>query len=407
MADEPSTEHASYTLGPEPSIVVRYHDQVTAAVGHAVIDTSSSGISFGGVRISRNLKWTDLAQIARSGTIRYQLARVPLGGARLGLDYDPDAPNTDEVLGRFLTSLRGFLESSLSVGADRNVPNSRLEAVLERHGLPWRMNAVQRQQGWPRERWNHYQQLLEASDDEGYTLRDLQVAHSVVEAVLALGNFLFHRNQTIGVIGSGPFGTLIARLLSRRGAAVVAVAGGAAGIYCANGLNPELLDTSNRGQMSIDSSHIYITREELLSMPLDVVLVASGPNVITVENVGRVRATLVVEAANGSISHAAETVLVTRGASVLPNFAVTLGAVLLVNAALQGVVNSLGEALDLITSEVHTTVRELARLASTLRVSLRDAGVRLAFHRWDVSPPSLFAPEQQRDPLEDELPEVI
>jgi glutamate dehydrogenase (NAD(P)+) len=400
-----SIERIAYTLGSEPELVVRYHDPVCAAIGHVVIDTLATGVAFGGMRIAKNIQWTELAPIARSSTIRYQHARVGLGGARLGLDYDPRAPNLEEVLGRFLTAIRALLGSSVSIGPDLNTPAAMLERVLAQCGLPWRMQAVQQAQGWPVERWTNYQTLLAASD-EGVLLRDLQVPYSVAESVMAMGEFLFHRQQTVGVVGSGPFGLQIARLLALRGATVVAVGGSSAGVYAAGGLAPYLLNASGPPR-SLDSSHIYITCDELISMPLDVLVLASGPDVVAVENVGKVRAALVIEAAARSISRSAEMVLVARGTAVLPNFAVTMGAVLLADAVLQGQVVKPGEAREFIGHQVHATIRELARLSATLRVSLRDAGVRLAFHRWDVPPPSLMAAEPPPPPTEEEPPEVL
>src|SRR6185369_7744715 len=105
----------------------------------------------------------------------------------------------------------------------------------------------------------------------------------------------------------------------------------------------------------------------------------STGDAVTVDNVGKLRASLVVEAAARSVSHNAEKVLVARGTPVLPSFAVTMGAVLIADAVLHGEVSDAKAAMPRLTEQVKTTVQEVARLAGTLRISLREAGVRLAY----------------------------
>ena len=376
-------DRAPLTQGPEPEMVVHWRDAITGAAGYAVIDTLAQGVAFGGVRVRKNQQWTDLAGLARIGTIRYQLARVPIGGARVGLAYDPEAPDIDEVLGRFLTALKPLLSTVLSIGPDLHVPAPQLERLIEANNLPWRMEAVRRSQGWTMDRWHEYNRVLDEVDEDGNTLRDLQVALSAAHATMEMGEFLFHRQQTVAVLGSGPFGTHIARLISRMGGTVVGVGSASAGIYAAGGLNPSVLESGARVSLSLDSSHMFITLDEFYSLPVDALILASN-DAVTIDNVGRIRASLIVEAAARSVSTNAEKVLVARGAPVLPSFAVTTGAVVAADALFRGDVTTAAEARAHIGTRVRSTVRDLARLSSTLRISVRDAGMRLAFHRRDL-----------------------
>src|SRR6478735_7441605 len=99
--DRRLADRSPLTQGPEPELVINWRDPVTQADGYAVIDTLAKGVAFGGLRVRKNQRWTDLATLARVGTIRYQLSRVPIGGARLGINYDPEAADVGEVIGRF------------------------------------------------------------------------------------------------------------------------------------------------------------------------------------------------------------------------------------------------------------------------------------------------------------------
>ena len=405
MAEERRlADRSPLTHGTEPEIVVHWRDPVTQAQGYAVIDTLAQGVAFAGVRVRKNQQWTDLAVLARIGTIRYQLARVPIGGARLGLNYDPEAPDVDEVLGRFLSSLRPLLSTVLSLGPDLHVPTPQLERVLEKNNLPWRMEAVRRSQGWAIDRWQKYNELLDEVDEDGNTLRDLQVALSAVYSTLEMGEFIFQRKQTIAVLGAGPFGTQIARIAARAGATVVGVGSASAGVYAAGGLNPSVLETGARVSLSLDPSHMFITLDEFYSLPVDALILASN-DAVTIDNVGRLRAGLIVEAAARSVNPLAEKVLVARGTPVLPSFAVTTGAVLAADAIFRGEVSSVPEVHAYVESHVRAMVRDLARLSTTLRISVREAGMRLAFHRRDV--PEMPAAEMALYSVAEEPPEVM
>ena len=61
-----------------------------------------------------------------------------------------------------------------------------------------------------------------------------------------------------------------------------------------------------------------------------------------------------------------------------------LSAVLAADALFRGILDSADATREYIGTNVRSTVRDLARLATTLRISVREAGVRLAFHRRDM-----------------------
>jgi glutamate dehydrogenase (NAD(P)+) len=404
--DRRSAERNSVMLGAEPELVIQFYDRTTKATGFAVLDTLTHGITYGGVRVQPNVQWTDLALLARIGTIRYQLSRVGLGGARLGLDYDPTAPDFEEVMGRFLSALRPLLGSCLSLGPDLNISSQQLEKLLAENQLPTRIDAVQRHQGWPTERWALYQHLLMQKDD-GYALREYQIPYSVAQGTIAMGTYLFHRRPTVAVVGSGQFGFQIARLLHKLDAVVVAIGGASAGVYSAGGLGTQILENGLNVGMSLDATHMFITHDECYSLPVDILVLASTTDALTVSNVGKVRASLVVEAAASSVSQNAETVLVAGGKLVLPSFTVTMGGVLVADAVLQGHVTDVPDVLAYMTRNVVNTVQEITRLASTLRISVREAGVRLAFHRWDMPVPPMIPSTTHVGPISEEPNEVF
>lgn len=397
-----SAERSAVFLGPEPEVCVHYRDPVSRAAGWLVIDTLRTGAAFGGVRAYSGLKWTELAWLSRLGTLRYQLAKVPLSGARLGLDYSPQSPDFEQVLGRFLSAMRPFLASSLGIGPDANVDSALLERVLTRCELPWRMEAIQRNQGWPIERWHQYLELLN-QPVAGALFKDVQVARSVAEAVATAGEVLFRRAQSVAVLGRGALGLEITKQLLQLGQKVVAVGAADAGVHDKAGFTREGL--AQLPELPNDRA-IYITPDEFYSLDVDTLVLASSQDAITIDNVGRLRCLLVVEAAARSVETSAEKVLWGRGIPVFPSFAATLGSVVMTDKVLGGFTGTVEQAIEQLAQGVRTTARELLRLSPTLRISLREAAVRLAFHRWGQS--TLTLPEQQQtNETHDEPPEAV
>jgi glutamate dehydrogenase (NAD(P)+) len=397
-----SAERTAHLLGPEPTLCLRYNDPITRAAGWVVIDTLSMGVAFGGVRAHRGLKWTDLAWLSRLGTLRYQLAQAPLAGARLGLDYDPEAPDFEDVLGRFLCAAGPLLGSVLGIGPDAHISAELLEKVLAKNDLPWRMHAVQQHQGWPTENWQHYQRLM-SHQIEGTAVRDLQVARSVAESIAAAGEGMFRRAQTVAVLGRGPLGIEIVRQLIGLGQKVIAFGGGNAGVHVDEGITLETLPALST---MTDPSALYITGDEFYSLQVDTLVLASRNDAVNIDNVGRLRCLLVVEAAARSVEVSAEKVLWARGIPVLPSFASTLGSVVLADRALTAGAVPADAALASMSQLVRTTARELLRLSPTLRITLREAAVRLAFHRWGHTTVPVPLPAPRPD-HHDEPPEVL
>jgi glutamate dehydrogenase/leucine dehydrogenase len=362
----------------DPELVVHYRDSITRAMGTVVIDTLSSGVVIAGVRIDPVVRWQQLASLARLSTLRYQLARLPIGGARINLSYDPNAPDALRVFQRFLFSISPFLRTVVSLDADA-VLRGHIDAMLTKMHLPWRLFALQQHQGWARDQWVRLQNMLNEEQD-GIPLRELQVAHGLAIGTRTMTDSLFHRSPTIAIAGGDPIALQAARILAGLGATVIAIGPSSGAAFSLKGLNPAHFSTQLFTKTSENADRSLVTLSELLSLEADV-LIVTPEEAVTVENVGRIRAQLVVEAGPNAISADAEKVLIANRIPVLPSFVVTMGSILIADRALQGRLLTVDEALEYVDNEVRDLVREVNRLSNVLRISLRDAAVRLAYHR--------------------------
>jgi glutamate dehydrogenase (NAD(P)+) len=131
------------------------------------------------------------------------------------------------------------------------------------------------------------------------------------------------------VQGFGNVGNAAARIFHKHGAKVVGVSDQHGGIYNENGLDiPALVDYAQRtGGVSGFRNSQDVTNDELLELPCDVLVPAAVNGVITASNAGRIRARMVVEAANGPTTPVADKILFDRGIKLIPDILANAGGV--------------------------------------------------------------------------------
>ncbi len=135
---------------------------------------------------------------------------------------------------------------------------------------------------------------------------------------------------TVAVEGFGKVGRTCARLLSEAGCRVVAVSDSHEGWHCDSGLDLGRLEEVKLAGGRLADGQVpgeLITRQELLSLPVTVLVPASVESTVNSSNANQVRARIVAEGANGPITPAAEAVLAEDGIVVVPDILANAGGV--------------------------------------------------------------------------------
>ena len=132
------------------------------------------------------------------------------------------------------------------------------------------------------------------------------------------------------VHGFGNAGTWTARLLHEMGCKVIAVSDSRGGIYHEGGIDVEGTISHKRESGAIGDmpGTEPITNEELLELECDFLVPAAIDGVIHGGNAARIRARVVVEAANHPVTPEGNQVLNDRGVPVLPDILVNAGGVI-------------------------------------------------------------------------------
>jgi len=178
---------------------------------------------------------------------------------------------------------------------------------------------------------------------------------------LALGPKFPDRNQEISVAiqGFGNVGYWFAHFADAAGFKVVAVSDSRGGVYVPEGLNPKLTlkCKEERGYLAgcycvgsvcniIDQTYQkmpqkrpglfgkgqafcgrIITNEELLALPVDILVPAALENSITKKNASKIRAKIIIEMANGPTTPEADEILNKKNVLVLPDVLCNSGGV--------------------------------------------------------------------------------
>jgi glutamate dehydrogenase (NAD(P)+) len=136
-------------------------------------------------------------------------------------------------------------------------------------------------------------------------------------------------DSRVVVQGYGNVGGGTVELLHQQGCVIVGVSDVKGGVYNPNGLNPQGLKThrDKTGSVVGYEGGETVTNAELLELPCDVLIPAALEGQLTEENAQQVKATVIVEAANGPTTPQADEIFKERGVLVVPDILANSGGV--------------------------------------------------------------------------------
>jgi glutamate dehydrogenase/leucine dehydrogenase len=137
-------------------------------------------------------------------------------------------------------------------------------------------------------------------------------------------------DATVAVQGFGNVGSFSAKLIHDMKAKIVAVSDVTGGIYNEAGLNPydveKYAKENNNSVLGFPGSKT-INNQELLALPVTVLVPAALENQINAENVHTIQARIIAEAANGPTTPDADAELVRKGVMIIPDVLANAGGV--------------------------------------------------------------------------------
>lgn len=104
-----------------PEVVFEWHDADTGAQGWIVINSLRNGAAGGGTRMRKGLTRDEVVSLAKVMEIKFSVSGPAIGGAKSGINFDPDDPKRTEVLERWYRATLPLLKHYYGTGGDLNV----------------------------------------------------------------------------------------------------------------------------------------------------------------------------------------------------------------------------------------------------------------------------------------------
>ncbi|MBV9210159.1 MAG: glutamate dehydrogenase, partial [Acidobacteria bacterium] len=133
----------------------------------------------------------------------------------------------------------------------------------------------------------------------------------------------------VAIHGFGNAGANFARLAAGDGARIVAACDSGCGVYAENGLNVEaaLRHKAETGSLQGLDNVKEIACDEVLETECDILVPSALENSITLKNVERVKARIIIELANGPTTPAADRIFADAGVFLIPDILANAGGV--------------------------------------------------------------------------------
>ena len=239
-----------------PEVVFQWKDSQTEAKGWVVINSLRGGAAGGGTRMRVGLDQHEVTSLAKTMEVKFTVSGPPIGGAKSGINFDPNDPRKAGVLKRWYEAVTPLLKHYYGTGGDLNVDEiHEVIPITEDCGVWHPQEGVFNGHYQPREaqKINRIGQLrqgvLKAIEDEKYSpdvskkyvVADMITGYGVAESVKHFysiyGGEL--KGKRVIVQGWGNVGSAGAYYLAQEGAKIVGIIDRAGGLINENGFTFE------------------------------------------------------------------------------------------------------------------------------------------------------------------------
>ena len=105
----------------QPEIVFNWKDPETEAEGWTVINSLRGGAAGGGTRMRKGLDMNEVLSLAKTMEVKFTVSGPSIGGAKSGINFDPNDPRKRGVLERWYKAVTPLLKHYYGTGGDLNL----------------------------------------------------------------------------------------------------------------------------------------------------------------------------------------------------------------------------------------------------------------------------------------------
>jgi glutamate dehydrogenase/leucine dehydrogenase len=287
----------------------------------------------GGIRFHPKADLNEIITLASLMTFKCALLDLPLGGAKGGITIDPKTLTKyelEEISKKYIQAMFSY------IGAHKDIPapDVNTNPLI----MAWMID--------------EYEKLLGKKEPSAITGKPIEKGgiEGREEATGFGGAVVTDRlckllgknpkQTTVAIQGFGNVGYWFAKQISNKGYRVVAVSDSKGGIYTQQEKGFDIDKILNCKKQSGKLAGCFcvggvcdskmgkpITNEELLTLPVDILVPAALEDVITKENAEKIKASIIVEMANGPITSEADEILTKKANIIVPDILANAGGV--------------------------------------------------------------------------------
>lgn len=303
-------------------IPVRMDDgTVKVFTGYRSQHNDAVGPTKGGVRFHPDVDEAEVKALSIWMSLKCGITNLPYGGGKGGIICDPRKMSFRELE----RLSRGYVRAiSQIVGPTKDIPAP--DVYTNSQIMAWMMDEYSRLREFDSPGFITGKPLVLGGSHGRETATARGVTMCINEAVKKKGKELI--GARVVIQGFGNAGSYLAKFMHDAGAKVVAVSDVYGGVYDPDGLDINyLLDRRDSFGTFSQLFTETISNKELLELECDILVPAAISNQITEENAANIKASIVVEAANGPTTLEATKILTERGVLLVPDILASAGGV--------------------------------------------------------------------------------
>ena len=293
----------------QPEIVFNWKDSETDAEGWTVINSLRGGAAGGGTRMRKGLDMNEVLSLAKTMEVKFTVSGPAIGGAKSGINFDPNDPRKRGVLERWYKAVTPLLKHYYGTGGDLNVDADKdvipitencgvwhpQEGIFNGHFKPTEADKINRI-GQLRQGVIKIIENKKFSPDlsRKYTVADMLTGYGVAEAVKHYYNIYGGAiaGKRAVVQGFGNVGSAAAYYLTQLGAKVVGIIDRDGGLINESGFSMDemtALFLGKDGNKLVAENMIPFeeVNEKIWSMSAEVFVPAAASRLVSQEQISQ------------------------------------------------------------------------------------------------------------------------
>jgi len=374
---------------PKNEIIINFpvkmdNGEVRLFKGYRVQHNNLLGPFKGGMRYHPDVGLDDVKALAAMMTWKSALMRLPFGGGKGGIKFDPKAVSKHELqkITRRFTHALGS-----NIGPDYDIPAP--DVGTNGQTMAWMMDTYMNVVGFNDKNANRRVVTGKTVASGGSLGRESATGQGVVHCIVewARDRRFDLNGSTFIVQGFGNVGSNAAKILARTGASMTAAGDWKGYIMNGDGINPyKLADhVGKTGSVLGYPSSKPISRDDFFAVQADVFIPAALELEIGVPEARALNVRLIVEGANGPTETAAEPILREKNIDLIPDILANSGGVVV--SYYEWLQNKRSERWDLeeveerLAKRMKRTYLQVGEYAAAKRCDWRMAAMCIALDR--------------------------